>query len=297
MRFVAEYSMKGPIQAWIATILLSIMMVFFSPFGLLLGAVVALITLRINLLEGFKAMLMATVLCLVINLWVNGSYWPAMVLIMEFILPVWFMASALRLTNDLSKTLALALLMAGLVVLVFHLLVGEPQLWWQQVFEQYLMPVLEQSQVVLEPGVMATLNDVSEMITLLFSLVMVMIWFSTLLLARWWQATLFYPGKFKADFHQLKLPRNIAVLAVLIALAGVFFEMSLLQSLTAVLMAGFMFQGLALFHQAVTKRAMSQAWLVGLYVFMFLFPQTILILATIGLSDTWLDVRNRWINE
>lgn len=295
MLFVADYSMKGPVQAWIATAILSLLTVFISPVGILLGAVIALIVLRVGLTEGVKATLIAVAITLGFNILINQSYWPGLVAIVEFVLPILFMAAILRNSNDLAKVLTFAITLAGASVVIFYLAVGDATAWWQNLLNQVLLPILEQANVEQDVG--QSISQVADILTLLIAMTAVILWFSIILLARWWQGSLYHPGQFREDFYQLKLTKKVALVAVVVALAGIFTDMDMLHSLSSVLMAGFMFQGLAISHHAVNKKGMSQAWLIGIYVLMFLFPQTILILATIGLMDTWMDVRSRWINE
>lgn len=295
MLFVANYTMKGPAQAWIATLLLSLLTVFFSPFGILLGAVISLIALRIGVTEGVKTAIMAIAILLGLNVMVNQSMWPGIVGIAEFVVPVIFMAILLRNTNDLAKVLVVAMGITGVSVVLFFLAVGDATLWWQNLLNHVLVPMLAEAGV--QQDISASVDQVADILTLLLAMTAVVLWFSIILIARWWQGTIYYPGQFKQDYYQLRLPMKVAVLAVVVSIAGILSDLDMLHSLSAVLMAGFMFQGLAISHHAVETKGMRQGWLIGIYVLMFLFPQTILILATIGLMDTWMDVRNRWTNE
>ncbi len=51
---VANYVMKGPMQAFIAILLLSALTVWIAPLGILVGAIISLVTLRIGEIEGLK---------------------------------------------------------------------------------------------------------------------------------------------------------------------------------------------------------------------------------------------------
>jgi uncharacterized protein YybS (DUF2232 family) len=53
-------------------------------------------------------------------------------------------------------------------------------------------------------------------------------------------------------------------------------------------------QGLAVAHQVRALKQARQAWLVGLYILMILFmPQTLILIACVGLVDIWADIRSR----
>jgi len=291
MLSVANFIMRGPKQAFIATLILSILTVWIAPLGVLVGAIIALVTLRVSVQEGFKVLLVAMVSVLAVTCYYAGSMLPGWVAVFEYMLPIWLLSWVLRQTDSLALSLSLNMLMVGLAVIGFHWLVGDPVNWWQQVFKDYLLPVFEQSGTAYPQQM---LESITEVATLLLAMFVVVLWFSIILLGRWWQSRLYAPGQFQADFYDIRLPKNIAFLAVIVALLGLFTQVMLIQDLSSVLMAGLMFQGLAVAHHSANKRQLNGFWLGGLYVLLFLFPQTILILATIGLIDTWVDIRNRW---
>lgn len=288
---VAKFIMRGPKQAFIATLILSILTVWISPLGVLVGAIIALVTLRVGVQDGLKMLVVAMASVLAVSSYYAGSMLPGLVAVLEYMLPIWLLSWVLRETNSLALSLSLNMLMVGLGVIVFHWVVGDPASWWQQVFRDYLMPVFEQSGTAYPQQMLENLTEVA---TLLLAMFVVVLWFGIILLGRWWQSKLYAPGQFQADFYDIRLPKKIAVLAVVIALFGLFTQAALIQDLSSVLMAGLMFQGLAVAHHSAHKRQLNGFWLGGLYVLLFLFPQTILILATIGLIDTWVDIRNRW---
>lgn len=291
MLSIANFVMKGQKQALFAILVLSALTVWIAPLGVLVGAIIALVTLRVGEQDGLKILLAATVVQIALSMLVSGSYWPGVVAVLEYMLPVWVLSWVLRATNSLALSLSLNILMVGAGVIAFHLFVGETAVWWMQVFNTYLTPVITQTGTTVPQDLMQSVADVA---TMLLAMFFVILWFVMLVWGRWWQSALYFPGKFRDDFYALRLPKNIALLAIVIALAGLFSESALIQDLSAVLMTGLMFQGLAVAHHAVNQRGMSSMWLGGLYLLLFLFPQTILILATIGLIDTWVDIRNKW---
>lgn len=294
MLFVANYSMKGPMQALVVTALLSLLTVWFAPFGILLGAVIALVTLRVGVNEGLKTLVTAMVVNLGATIVLTGSTLPSAVAIVEYMMPIWLMALVLRTTNSLVSSLNLAMVLAGFAVISFHLSVGDTVAWWDELIKTILLPVLEQAQVEVPTDLIANMAEVATMLLAMFAVVL---WFSIILLARWWQSALYYPGRFRADFYQLRLPKNLAYLAVVVVLAGLFVQTGLVQDISGVMMAGLMFPGLAIAHHTANVKQLSSVWLVTLYALLFLFPQVILIVATIGLIDTWVDIRSRWSQD
>lgn len=288
---VANYVMKGPMQAFIAILLLSALTVWIAPLGILVGAIISLVTLRIGEIEGLKVLAAAVATTLGLTLFMSGSIWPGVVGVIEYMLPIWLLSWVLRNTSSMALSLSLNMLIVGAGVIAFHLAVGDTAVWWQQVFKEFVQPVFEQTGT---PFPQAMFEDLTQVATMLLAMFVVVLWFSIVLLGRWWQSALYVPGQFRTDFYEIRLPKGIAALAVFVALVGLFTQNGLIQDLSGVLMAGLMFQGLAVAHHTVNKRQMSSMWLGGLYVLLFLFPQAVLILATIGLIDIWVDIRNRW---
>ncbi len=293
---IATYSMKGPVQALIAVSAFSALSVWIAPFGLLVGAIIALVTLRISVIEGVKVFLGAMLVQVVLTLMLTGHYWPAVLAVMEYMLPVWLMSVVLRHTQSLAKALQFALLLVGVGLIGFYLVIPEPGQWWLTLFNQHIAPILDASGVAYQSDIVA---NISNMVTMLLAVFIVILWFSILMIGRWWQSELYHPGKFKADFYQLRLSRNVAYIAIFLALLGLVLgqESGLISDLTAVVIAGLMFQGMAVAHALVARHQWHTGWLVGLYVLLFIFPQTMLILAIVGLSDSWLDFRNRWTQK
>ncbi|MGC9386809.1 MAG: DUF2232 domain-containing protein [Hydrogenovibrio sp.] len=291
MLSVANYVMKGPMQAYIAILLLSALTVWIAPFGVLVGAIIALVTLRVGEQEGLKVLAAAMVVNLGLSFAMSGSIWPGLVSVMEYMLPIWLLSWVLRNTGSMALSLTLDMLLVGGGVIAFHLAVGDTTVWWQSVMTEFVKPVFDQAGTPYPEAMLAELVQVA---TMLLAMFVVLLWFAIVLLGRWWQSALYVPGQFRADFYEIRLPKGLAGLAVLVALVGLFTQSDLIQDLSGVLMAGLLFQGLAVAHHTVNKRQMSTFWLGGLYVLLFLFPQAILILATIGLIDIWVDIRNRW---
>ncbi|VAW47960.1 hypothetical protein MNBD_GAMMA03-1124 [hydrothermal vent metagenome] len=293
---IATYSMKGPMQALIAVSLFSALSVWIAPFGLLVGAIIALVTLRVSVIDGFKALVWGALVNVLLALMVTGAYWSAMLAIMEYMLPIWVMSVILRQTNSLAMALQFAMVIAGLGLVGVYLMIPNPSDWWLVQFNLYIAPVLEASGFDYQPEVITKMMN---MVTMLLAAFAVILWFSILTIGRWWQSELYHPGQFKVDFYQLRLPKSTAYVAIILAILGLSLGEGngLISDLTAVVVVGLMFQGIAIAHHTVAIKKLHKAWLVGLYILLFIFPQTMLILATIGLVDTWMDFRNRWQKE
>lgn len=294
---IANYVMKGPIQAYLAAVAFALLAVWFSPVGFFAGAIIALVTLRVGVLDGLKVMAASAVVLLVVSGTLSGSYLPGLVVVLEFMLPVWLLALVLRRTNSLGSTLQFAGLIAGAGLVFVHLLIGDMPAWWMSVFNETVRPLLDQAEVAYS---IEMIEQMSSVMTMLIAMFAVILWFSVLITGRWWQGELYYPGQFQKDFHQLRLPRNIAYATAIVAVASLVFNDAsggLLGDLFGLLAVILMVQGLAIAHNAVLKKDLSNGWLVGLYILLAVFPQTVLVLSILGLADNFMDLRSRWIEN
>ncbi|MBU2479110.1 MAG: DUF2232 domain-containing protein, partial [Gammaproteobacteria bacterium] len=119
----------------------------------------------------------------------------------------------------------------------------------------------------------------------------------SLLWARAWQARLYNPGGFGAEFRALRLGQKFA-LASLAIVAVAQLPMAGLAAVAAdivfTLVVVYLLQGLALAHAAVHITKARRIWLVLLYgLLLFAAPQLVMLLALLGWLDAWIDVRAR----
>ncbi|HIQ40881.1 MAG TPA: DUF2232 domain-containing protein [Sulfurivirga caldicuralii] len=300
MLFLARYVMQGPKEAFITVASLSVLTLWLAPVGFLLGAAIALVTLRVGIKEGAQVLGVAALVQLLLAWATTQNIWLAVVGVVEFMLPAWVLASVLRTTGSLATMIQLVIWLVGTLVIGFHLVVDDPIGWWQQLFTTLFAPAMEQADMHVPESTWA---QVAQLATSMLAMSMVILWVSMVLFARWWQSLLYAPGRFQQDFHRLSLPRQLAWLTGIVALAGLLIgpqQHGLISDLFAVLSAGLMFHGLAVIHALVERRQMSTNWLIATYVLLLLFPQMILLLALIALFDIWMDLRQRYappINE
>jgi hypothetical protein len=119
----------------------------------------------------------------------------------------------------------------------------------------------------------------------------------SLLLARWWQSRMDNPGGFGREFRELRLPRWLAIVVLLLTVIASLVDGGLKTFTGALAQVGmlvFLLQGVAVAHGLVALRDAHRGWLIGMYVVMFvLTPMSLLIIALTGFFDTWLDYRRR----
>lgn len=105
-----------------------------------------------------------------------------------------------------------------------------------------------------------------------------------LVLARYWQASLYNPGGFGREFRALRLPPAFAIallVGVLMPLQGA--EVPMLATICSVPL---LFAGLALGHGLIEMKRLSSFWKIGLYVAVLVGGNLICLLAVLdGLFD------------
>lgn len=317
MRSLVEFAMRGRWQAVAVTVACVLTVTLLPPpanaaaFVLAMlvagfavyasGAVVALATLRFGAVEGALVGLGALLAAGLVALLVVRGVGQVVVLGVVNWLPALIGAAVLRQRPDQGAALAAT---AGLFVVGWALFVGiygEPGVLLEPWLEQQWSALSEalgeagaNTSTGAEPDLRATANGIAEL--LLAGLVMGVI--LTLLMARWWHAMLDNPGGFGKEFHALRLPRWLAVCtAVLLAgtaLGGSGALGALLGGWLRVAMVLFMFQGVALVHALVKRRGGGRGWIVAMYLFIsMMLPYAMVVLAMVGLVDSWFDYRRR----
>jgi hypothetical protein len=114
------------------------------------------------------------------------------------------------------------------------------------------------------------------------------------LIARWWQAILYNPGGFQADFHRLRMGRIATGVASVAFLAGLLTQYPVLDNLAVVFLVMFIFQGLAVVHSVMARRQASNVWLAGFYALCVVaFWPMLALVAGGGFMDNWFDLRAR----
>jgi hypothetical protein len=115
----------------------------------------------------------------------------------------------------------------------------------------------------------------------------------SLMLGRYWQASLYNPGGFGREFQAVRIPLvpTLVLLGCMVLGPNLGSALALLTPLCSVPL---MFAGLALLHGLVAQKRLGRFWLVGLYVTLVLFMQlTYPLLVVLAIVDSLVDFRGR----
>ncbi|WP_295580998.1 hypothetical protein [uncultured Lamprocystis sp.] len=294
MKFLAALIMRGPVQAALVTGATGLFALLFPLIGLFSSASMALVTLRGGAKAGALVGAMAAAGCALACVFVFGSPWPALVVVTVLWLPVWALGIALRFSRSLAFAIQMAGLAGVMLVLLFYALTANPVEYWVN----FLEPL---SQAVVKDGLFDAANaqalfaQLARWMTGIFAAGLLLQVLLGLFIGRWWQAALYNPGGFGAEFRTLRLhPAFGAVGVVLVALIGFTRGPGLVADLLIVLSPLWLLQGLAVIHTLQAAYGLHRGWLVGLYVLLVVFmPHAEILVACLGLVDIWADLRAR----
>lgn len=296
MNALAGFIMKGRSQAILVTSVLTMISWALSLASLLAAAAVALPTLRRGGREGLFIMLGALPVVALAGQFIMGNALQAGGYSLALWAPVVIVAMVLRESASLSIAVMSALALGLLLVAGFYLVVSEPSAFWYDALERTIKPMLQQGGAELQEGLIEqTLRTFARYATGAIAAGSVMTVLISLLLARWWQACLYNPGGFRVEFVQLRLPAAAAygflILLLAAAYSGGMAEFA--TNLLLPVLMGFLLAGFSVLHALCSRSAAGRFWLAGIYVGLMFIAPLILLIALVGLSDSWFKWRER----
>lgn len=292
-RALAAWLTARPWRAAFASALCGALSALFAfPFVVVVGAISALALLRFDAKVAFGiALAGATAATIVLLSGIQASLW--VVVQLSLALCVFFgaptLAVVLKRTGSMNFCVQVAVLAAASVVLLSHLLLGDPAAFWLPL----VRPVVE-SMVAADLYPDAERNQLVHMSTqvmwgMLAALSLVFV-LGALFLGRWWHSLLNAPGGFGHEYRQLRLGVVLGTLLTVV-FALLFWSSSMLVgSLAWVGLVALVLQGLAAAHRSKAMGSLNQGWLAAIYVLLIVPLSnglTIFALAVWGFIDNW----------
>jgi len=293
VRAIAKFALRGPTSAAISAAVYAVFALFFPLFMTISGAVIGLSTLRLGAGVACRVLGVAMVFAGLVYFLLLREASAVLILAAGWI-PVLLVGQVLRVTKNQGLSMALCASFAMLYATFVRVTVPDVGTYWLAWIQSLSDAIREQGGKIFEPEEIIMVAEIMHEATIV---VVCLYWMSAVLLARWWQAGLFNPGGFGAEFRLLVIPRLVspfaAIVAILVLLSLVTgSEKGLASDLLIVLVVLFAFQGLSLLHHRVHQIEMATGWLVGFYLLLMLMPHLIgLILGFIGITDTVVDFR------
>jgi hypothetical protein len=286
--------MQGRLQAMIVASTFALLSLKFPPISVLSSAAVALVTLRRGASEGFYVLVSSGIAAGLLGFFVIGNYQFALLYGMVLWLPVWLISIVLREGRHLSLAVEIAILIGVVGVVGYYLFNDEPSEMWKKV----LLQMVPQNAPV--ENVQHTVDALSHYMTGVVAAGSVFGLLFGLFLGRWWQSLLYNPGGFKQEFLALNThPRlalgSMGVIALAALSTGTVSEIA--WNVTILLFVLYIFIGTAVLHTVFSGMKMGRYLVPMFYITLFLLPHALLPVALVGLSDAWLNIREKHTNQ
>jgi len=278
MRGIAEYVMRGRYQALLVALVGASTLMF----AWISAAVIALVTLRRGLNEGAFILIWA-LLPAGYMLAQFGDMGPLAMLVGTTALAAvlrWAASWPLALMTSIAVGV-----ITGYAMLLFSTSYLEAMsAMFAEVFAN-LQANMPDGQTLEAPGV----STIAGMLGLMNTVTCVL----CLLLARWWQSTLYNPGGFREEFHGLRLAPQFSVPLVLLMLGvsmlGV--EYRPWAMLFAVPLS---IVGLGFLHARAAHRKLGFGWFSMFYVLWLVLDPIKLMVIGVAIADSFINFRARW---
>ncbi len=300
LRGIADFAMKGRWQAALAAALLSVAAMLLPPLNYLASGVIVLATLRVGPQEGLRVMAATLVVFAAVAGLLFGQIWIALALLLTSWLPAYLVTLVLGYSRSLERALLAAAGVGVLVVLISHIFLSNPALWWQEMLTPFVQLLSEQSGWQMDAT--ETQNFLVQMASMMTGLIAAAVSVNIILgilIGRAWQSSLYNEGAFGSEFTQITLGKTLATITAVLmglSLTGTAGSLTLLVDCLPVLLVLFALQGIAVAHAIVRLKQKSVAWLGVMYVLMVLMlPQMMILTATLGILEQWFNFRKRAI--
>ena len=296
--FLAEFIMRGRMQAMMVASSLALLSLLLPPVSIVSSATVSLVTLRRGAREGLYVLLCSCLAAALLGTVLLSNYLFALAYGAVLWLPIWLISIVLREGRSLSLALEIAVLLGVITVVGFYLFGSEPYQVWTTTLDRMFAPMLDAPEESVEKlqQVKAVLAHYMTGIVAAGSVIGLLV---GVFLARWWQALLYNPGGFKQEFLNLRVqPRfaiaSVVIIAIALTTQGTFAEMA--ANVMIILSVLYTFIGTAILHNFAATQKLKRLLVPALYVLMFLVPHSLILVALVGLADTWLNLRKNLSN-
>lgn len=299
MKAIATFIMQGGRQATIVVATAAILSLFMPPLLIISVAAVCLVTLRNGAAEGVRVLLGSTVTTALLGYIVLGTSVVSFTYLFLMWLPIFLVSLVLRETRQLNKALEFLVALGMLAVLGVYLTIDSPAQLWESGIKEAVESLAKQQELpVTQAKLQEALVFWSQYITGIVVAVTLISLLIGLLIGRWWQGLLFNAGGFEDEFrHMSLLPRDGLIFIILTAVALLFDGQlaELIWNADIQILLLFFIVGVSVVHVVIKNKGGSKYLIGGFYIAVFFVPHLILPLVLIGLSDVWMNWRQRFI--
>lgn len=298
MKALASFIMQGGRQATVVVAVLAILSLLVPPVVIVSVAALCLVTLRNGAAEGIRVIIGASVATALMGYVLLGTPMISLTYLFVMWLPAFLVSLVLRETGKFNVALECLVLLGIVAVIGIYLMVDNPSQQWAVGIQDVIGKISQQQDLlVTQEELRIGIDFWSQYITgiviagSLASLVM------SLLLARWWQGMLYNPGGFSEEFSGIRLLPRDGIVFVALMLSAVLLNNSLgelLWNMDIPVLLLFLMVGMSVVQGIVKKKRKGRFFLIVFYVAVYFVPHLMLPIVLIGLSDVWMDWRQRF---
>lgn len=282
---LGEFLLQGRREAAIAAMLTAAI-----PYlGWLSLAIVAFITLRTGMRNGFFVVAWSVIPAIISSYWMNGSMAMATESFAAYLLIVG-LALLLRTTASWRYVLEVAFGISLVIIIFFYWLI--PDL--NQIYTQYLLDIYREAGTTPESYLDAK-EFIKEIVYYLLgvqtSLYMLHILFA-LVVGRGLQAIMFNPGGLSQDLKLIRLDIGVLVIAIVFLAFGLKMSYNWALGTFPVFIVLYLIAGLSFIHYAMKQKVRLKGAMLLFYILCaLLFPFSLIPIIAFALGDTIWNIR------
>ena len=286
MQAIAKWLVAGPLNAALALV---ITLILPAP-QLTSGAIMVLLVLAKGLRYAVMEAFVAAAVLVVMSLLLGGSLASIIGLTAGTWVPVLLLAVLLATTRSLTLTLQVSVIVAVAALLVFQVVVTDPEAFWQPTLKA-MNEIFRESGLQLDTALLT-----AEVMTISAALVFWALNTVALLIGYALYQQSAEETVNCGRFRDLNFGRVIALTIALISVLSFAIGAAWLQNIAFMVFVMFTMQGLALLHFLRNEGKLPLIAVVSVYALLpFLQVLLVVVLALFGYTDAWIGFRRRWI--
>jgi hypothetical protein len=282
LKSFAHYLLKKRSNAaWVA--LAFSVPAFLSTFSMV---IVGLVTLRKGAKEGLYVLIWAT-LPFIAHAYVAKSMAFFITALSSFVF-FWLFAWLLKRYGSWSLVLQVAAILSVVIVAGAHVVYGDVTQIWRSYISEAIQhsPMLE--NVEISSATVHKLASIATGVELLFAMVAIML---KLVVARWWQASVFNPGGLRKELLQIRLNKLVLLLFVLLMVLALVYKTLAPIDVLLPLLGAYMLAGLSILHFWLGSYKHALLALVGFYIAVAMVPAVLLVVVLLAVVDSVVNLR------
>ena len=269
--------------------LLCLLGAFLPIFGVFAAIVIALVTLRKGARAGLDIATWYVIPTLVFMLPAGVTLDPFIRILLTAVV-MWMMAMWLRVFASWASMLTSSTLVAMVLVAVFHGVMPEPSAYWLRMlhdsfYQHVQVPNATQADLQVIFFVMSKIATGGQL-----AFMLLMLW-SNIFIARYFQAKLYNPGGLKQELREIQFTRTSCILFLMV-LTMASYRYPMFIDMVPLIVIPMIIFGLAALHRFAAQRQSSR-YIIGVFYMMlmvFFFPMVI-VLSLIALTDLIFHLR------